>query len=86
MNMVETSGRPHIPEVWRPKCALRLVFQTSIYVLWKEKNSRRHGGASVERTTKVIGKLVKNRISSLKYMGNHKLEPLLRRWFDVYTD
>ncbi|KAF3569209.1 hypothetical protein DY000_02012747 [Brassica cretica] len=62
---------------------LRLVFQTSIYVQWKE---RRHGSAfvSVDMTTRAIGKLVKNHISSLKYMGNHKPEGLLRRWFEVY--
>lgn len=32
---------------------LRLVFQTTIYILWRERNSRRHGGAclSVEKTT-----------------------------------
>ncbi|CAN7126516.1 unnamed protein product [Brassica rapa subsp. narinosa] len=35
-------------------------------------------------TTRAIGKLVKNRISSLKYRGNHKLEGLFRRWFEVY--
>ncbi|RID73078.1 hypothetical protein BRARA_B00249 [Brassica rapa] len=65
---------------------LRLVFQTSIYVLWKERNLRRHGCAcaSVDMTTRAIGKLVKNHISSLKYVGNHKQEGLLRRWFDVY--
>uniref|UniRef100_A0A0D3E511 Uncharacterized protein n=1 Tax=Brassica oleracea var. oleracea TaxID=109376 RepID=A0A0D3E511_BRAOL len=62
---------------------LRLVFQTSIYVQWKE---RRHGSAfvSVDMTIRAIGKLVKNHISSLKYMGNHKPEGLLRRWFEVY--
>ncbi|CAN7018242.1 unnamed protein product, partial [Brassica oleracea var. botrytis] len=40
---------------------LRLVFQISIYVLWKEKNSRRHGGKMdfSRRTTKIIGKRVK---------------------------
>ncbi|CAN7054539.1 unnamed protein product, partial [Brassica oleracea var. botrytis] len=29
---------------------LRLVFQTAVYVLWKERNSKRHGGvcASVD--------------------------------------
>ncbi|CAN7085551.1 unnamed protein product [Brassica oleracea var. botrytis] len=34
--------------------------------------------------TRVIGKLVKNRISSLKYVGNHRLEGLLKRWFAAY--
>ena len=66
---------------------LRLVFQTAIYVLWKERNSRRHGGVSapVDTTTKAIGNQVKNLISSMKYMGNHKLRGLLVRWFTVYT-
>ena len=66
---------------------LRLVFQTDIYVLWKERNSRRHGGvcASVDTTTKVIGRLIKNRISSVKYRENHKLRGLLVKWFIVYT-
>ncbi|KAL0684171.1 hypothetical protein Bca4012_051019 [Brassica carinata] len=66
---------------------LRLVFQTAIYVLWKERNSRRHGGvcAPVDTTTKAIGNQVKNLISSMKYMGNHKLRGLLVRWFTVYT-
>ncbi|XP_018473781.1 uncharacterized protein LOC108845004 [Raphanus sativus] len=64
---------------------IRLVFQTSIYMLWRERNSRRHGGANMSVTliTKNIGKMVKNRISSLKYRGNHKLEGLLRRWFTI---
>nr|VDD50745.1 unnamed protein product [Brassica oleracea] len=66
---------------------LRLVFQTTIYMLWKERNSRRHGGmcAPVDTTTKAIGNMVKKRISSLKYRGNHKLSGLLVRWFTVYT-
>ncbi|XP_013694503.1 uncharacterized protein LOC106398509 [Brassica napus] len=66
---------------------LRLVFQTAIYVLWKERNSRRHGGvcAPVDTTTKAIGNIVKKRISSLKYMGNHKLRGLLVKWFTMYT-
>ncbi|XP_056856018.1 uncharacterized protein LOC130505438 [Raphanus sativus] len=67
---------------------LRPVFHTSIYVIWKESNSRRHGGACafVEATSKGIGKVVKNDISSLKYKGNHKLEGLLQRWFAVNSN
>ncbi|CAN6829779.1 unnamed protein product [Brassica oleracea var. botrytis] len=51
------------------------LFFACPYTLTKERNSRRRGGvcASVDMTTKVIGKLVKNRISSLKYTGNHQL-------------
>lgn len=42
---------------------LRLVFLISIYVLWKERNSRRHGGdcVSVDMTNRVICKMVKNK-------------------------
>ncbi|KAF2536974.1 hypothetical protein F2Q68_00021362 [Brassica cretica] len=67
---------------------LKLAFQTSIYILWKERNSRRHGGlcAPVETTSKAIGKIIKNRISSLKYKGNHKLRALLSRWFEVHPN
>lgn len=67
---------------------LKLVFQISVYILCKERNSRRHGGlgATVDATSKAIGKVVKNRISSLKYKESHKLEALLRRWFEVYPN
>lgn len=66
---------------------LRLAFQSAIYTLWRERNSRRHGGpcVAVAMTTRTIGKLVKNRIISLKYKGTHKLEGLIRRWFEVYS-
>lgn len=42
---------------------LRLVFLISIYVLWKERNSRRHGGdcVSVDMTSRAICKMVKNK-------------------------
>lgn len=65
---------------------LKLALQTSIYILWKERNSRRHGGVCVtgDTTSKAIGRAIKNRISSLKYKGNHMLQGLLRRWFEVH--
>ncbi|XP_013694661.1 uncharacterized protein LOC106398689 [Brassica napus] len=83
VSSILTSGRIRLNTI-----LLKLAFQTSIYQLWKERNSRRHGGlcAPVETTSKAIGKIIKNRISSLKYKGNHKLRGLLSRWFEVHPN
>ncbi|KAF8117175.1 hypothetical protein N665_0012s0179 [Sinapis alba] len=64
---------------------LHLCFQTAIYLLWRERNSRRHGGAwiPVEAITRTIEKCIRNHIMSLRYSGTHKLEGLLRRLFEV---
>ncbi|RID75236.1 hypothetical protein BRARA_B02291, partial [Brassica rapa] len=66
---------------------LELVFQTTIYFIWRERNSRRHQGAWLTTETMIrrIDKLIRNRILSLKYTGSHKLEGLLQRWLEVYT-
>ncbi|XP_013639752.1 PREDICTED: uncharacterized protein LOC106345022 [Brassica oleracea var. oleracea] len=62
-----------------------MVFQTVFYSVWKERNSRRHGGVWVttEKITRTIDKQIRNRISSLRYVKNHPLEGLMRRWFEV---
>lgn len=64
---------------------LRLAFQTTVYQVWRERNARRHhsGSQTVEQLIKLIDKMVRNRISSLRYRFPHKLEGLMRRWFDV---
>ena len=64
----------------------RLCCSRQLYMLfWRERNSRRHGGAcvSVEAMSRAIDKVVCNRISLLKYTGCHRLQGLLRRWFEV---
>lgn len=63
----------------------RLCFQTVLYALWKERNARRHarGWQSTDVITRSIDKLLQNRISSLRYAGNHPLEGLRRRWFEL---
>lgn len=62
---------------------LRLVFQTSIYYLWKERNDRRHTGKikQVAQMNSLIDKTVRNRISSTRYFEKAKLRRLLQRWF-----
>ncbi|KAH0872706.1 hypothetical protein HID58_070068 [Brassica napus] len=43
----------------------------------------RHGGnwTSTEAITRTIDKLIRNRISSLRYARDHRLEVTMRRWF-----
>lgn len=74
----------------RPKLdiiLLKLVFHATIYLVWREHNSRRHQcpWLPAEAIIRQIYKAIRNRISSLKYTGNHKFEGLLRRWLEVYV-
>lgn len=54
---------------------LQMVFQTSIYFIWRERNTRKHQGVwgTTDGMIRRIKKAIRNRISSLKYTGNHKL-------------
>lgn len=64
---------------------VRLVFQLTIYSIWRERNGRRHQKpwSTTSQMTRLIDKTMRNRISSLKYRRGHKLEGLLCRWFEV---
>ena len=67
------------------KILLKMVFQTSIYHIWKERNGRRHqsGSRSADQVIRTIDKAVRNRISSLRYKGEHMYAGLMQRWFAV---
>ncbi|XP_013617668.1 PREDICTED: uncharacterized protein LOC106324204 [Brassica oleracea var. oleracea] len=54
---------------------LRLVFQVSVYLTWRERNERKHNTSnkSVAQLAKLIDKTVRNRITSLKYACNPRL-------------
>lgn len=60
---------------------LRYVFQTSIYMIWRERNRRRHGERPLpaSQLLKHIDTSVRNRLSSFK--SPEKLEDALREWF-----
>ena len=62
---------------------LRLVFQTSIYYLWKKRNDRRHTGKLKldGQLTTLIEKMVRNRIMSTRYFEKPRLLGLMQRWF-----
>lgn len=65
---------------------ISLLFQVVVYHIWRERNLRRHqqGQKGTELMISTINKTVKNRISSLGYEADHRLEGLLRRWFEVF--
>ncbi|CAA7030699.1 unnamed protein product [Microthlaspi erraticum] len=64
---------------------LRLLFQTIVYHLWRERNMRRHqtSWAPIHQLGLLVDKSMRNRISSLNYKFPHKFEGLLRRWFEI---
>lgn len=59
---------------------IRLLFQTTIYHIWRERNARRHQKRiqPVDKTIKLIDKAIRNRVSSLKYPGD-QLGNLMRK-------
>ena len=63
----------------------KMLFQTVVYHIWRERNARRHQQSwkSTDQLSRLIDKAVRNRISSLRYKPQHKLEGLLTRWFEV---
>ncbi|XP_009144601.1 uncharacterized protein LOC103868241 [Brassica rapa] len=64
---------------------LKMIFQTVIYHIWRERNSRRHQGnwVSTNRMHKAIDRSMRNRIVSLKYDPQHRYAGLLQRWFEL---
>ena len=64
---------------------VRMVFEMTIYNVWKERNGRRHQKlwSTAAQITPLIDKTVRNRITSLKYGPSHKYAGLMQRWFTV---
>lgn len=67
------------------KILLKMLFQSCIYYIWRERNERRHqtGFRTVEQLCRTVDKIIRNRISSLRYRPEHKLAGLRQRWFEV---
>jgi len=63
---------------------LKLCFQGTVYLVWRERNSRIHGKGyeTYTQLTRRIDKLVRNRISSLDYHSKPRLRYLLQSWFE----
>lgn len=64
---------------------IKMIFQTVIYHIWRERNSRRHQGnwTSTNQMHKVIDRSMRNRIVSLKYDLQHRYAGLLQRLFEL---
>ena len=62
---------------------LKMVFQTSIYHIWQERNQRIHRTVfrSVDQLIRTVDKAIRNRITSLCYKSGHELAGLMQRWF-----
>ncbi|KAF3587735.1 hypothetical protein F2Q69_00029152 [Brassica cretica] len=67
------------------KVLVRMVFQMTVYHVWKERNARRHGKAWIplEKLPSQIDKTMRNIITSLRYSYGDKLEGLMRCLFKV---
>lgn len=65
------------------KFCLRYVFQATIYIMWRERNKRRHGEASLPPNVllKIIDKSIWNKLSIVQTMGVKGLEGVLQYWF-----
>ena len=62
---------------------LRYAFKASAHAIWREKNRRRHGEKELPNTLliKTIDKNVRNRLSTIKRQGDHKMNAGLSVWF-----
>ncbi|KAL1220383.1 hypothetical protein V5N11_006007 [Cardamine amara subsp. amara] len=64
---------------------LRYVFQITIHSIWRERNGRRHGEPETHHTylTKIIDKQVRNRLSTIRAMGDWSLDKGMEMWFNT---
>ncbi|XP_056854513.1 uncharacterized protein LOC108830924 [Raphanus sativus] len=64
---------------------LRYTFQAAAHSIWRERNSRRHGGKQLPHVMleKIIDKNVRNRLSSIRRLGDQRMEKSLRMWFST---
>lgn len=62
---------------------LRYTFQATAHSIWREKNCRRHEEMQLPHTLliKIIDKNVKNKLSTIRRQGDHKMEEGLRMCF-----
>ncbi|XP_048622938.1 uncharacterized protein LOC125592010 [Brassica napus] len=66
---------------------LRLVFQVTIYMIWRERNDKKHHKRprQASQLAEVIGRAVKNRLLSVKYWEKPHLRGLMQRWFHAHS-
>ncbi|XP_024010150.1 uncharacterized protein LOC112085226 [Eutrema salsugineum] len=77
VNIISRSHQNHLKSF-----IIRYLFQMTIYVLWRERNDRRHGTtpALVARLIKQIDKGVRNRFSSIRIMHDERYQEGMQVW------
>ncbi|CAA7023749.1 unnamed protein product [Microthlaspi erraticum] len=80
VSIISGSALPHLTLF-----LTRYVFQATIHTVWRERNARRHGEQplSSNHLIKTLDKLVRNRISSIRSLGDSKYEDALHLWFEA---
>lgn len=81
LNMLKRNRLPRLDSI-----LIRMLFQTVIYHIWRERNGRRHQGkrTTTDQMCKAIDRVMRNKIVSLKYGLQHENAGLLQRWFQLY--
>ncbi|XP_013646145.1 uncharacterized protein LOC106350855 [Brassica napus] len=66
----------------------RYTLQATVYMLWRERNRRRHGEQPIHATvlTKHIDKAIRNKLSLVQSKGIGGLEVSLQYWFGLTDD
>lgn len=61
---------------------VRYVFQASIYMIWRERNARKHGESPRSATTlyKIIDRLLCNRLLSINHLKDQRFHNALQQW------
>ncbi|KAG7595360.1 Reverse transcriptase domain [Arabidopsis thaliana x Arabidopsis arenosa] len=61
---------------------IRYALQTTVYMIWRERNGRRHGQDQHSELliTKWIDKQVRNRITTLRRMGDRRYDEAYQMW------
>ncbi|XP_024014527.1 uncharacterized protein LOC112088476 [Eutrema salsugineum] len=69
--------------VWFSQATPKYSFMATVYSIWRERNNRKHGekALTVFRMVRMIDKLVKNQICSIRNNGVRKYEDGLEIWF-----
>lgn len=64
---------------------LRYAFQAATHTIWWERNRRRHREEQYPYSLllKTIDKTVRNRLSTIRRQGDHKMEEGLQMWFST---
>lgn len=75
----------HMGEKKMETVLAKMLLQSTIYYVWRERNARRHHQAqtTTDQMRRLIERAVMNKIVSLRYHTAHKYGGLLQRWFQI---